>query len=184
MQILIDKTINLIIGISSCLLGESLRYDGSHKRNSLLLETFGNWVQWLPICPEVEVGMGVPRESLSLFGNPDDPRMLTNETQIDHTQEMRAWAEKRLMQPDLEKIHGYILKSCSPSCGLFDVPVFPSTLQDEPQMGRGLFAKTLLRKFPNLPIEEESGLQDPAILENFIERVLAYADQKENAGSA
>jgi uncharacterized protein YbgA (DUF1722 family)/uncharacterized protein YbbK (DUF523 family) len=161
------------IGISSCLLGEKVRYDGGHKRDAYLVETFGRFVEWVPVCPEVEMGLGTPRETLRLVRIGEDVRMVMPKTGADHTDAMRSYAERRLNELTQEDLCGYVLKKGSPSCGMERVRVFDA--QGVPaKSGRGLFAEVLLRHFPNLPVEEEGRLYDPRLRENFIERVFAY----------
>jgi uncharacterized protein YbgA (DUF1722 family)/uncharacterized protein YbbK (DUF523 family) len=161
------------IGISSCLLGEKVRYDGGHKRDTYLVETFGHFVEWVPVCPEVEMGLGTPRETLRLVRMGEEVRMVMPKTGVDHTNAMRRYAERRLNELAREDLCGYILKKGSPSCGMERVRVFDA--QGVPaKSGRGLFAEALLQHFPNLPVEEEGRLYDPRLRENFIERVFAY----------
>ncbi len=161
------------IGISSCLLGEKVRFDGGHKRDAFLVETFGRFVEWVPVCPEVEMGLGTPRETLRLVRIVKDIRMVMPKTGTDHTEAMNAFAECRVRDLAREDLCGYVLKKDSPSCGMervrvFDVHGVPA------KSGRGLFAEALLRHFPNLPVEEEGRLSDARLRENFIERVFAY----------
>jgi len=161
------------IGISSCLLGEKVRYDGGHKRDAYLVETFGRFVEWVPVCPEVEMGLGTPRETLRLVRIGEEVRMVMPRTGADHTDAMRSYAERRLNELAQEDLCGYVLKKGSPSCGMERVRVFDG--QGLPaKSGRGLFAEALLQRFPNLPVEEEGRLYDPRLRENFIERVFAY----------
>ena len=161
------------IGISSCLLGEKVRFDGGHKRDAFLVETFGRFVEWVQVCPEVEMGLGTPRETLRLVRIGENTRMLMPKTGADHTQAMNAFAERRVRDLRQEDLCGYILKKDSPSCGMERVRVFDAHGVPA-KCGRGLFAEALLRHFPNLPVEEEGRLSDPRLRENFIERVFAY----------
>jgi len=161
------------IGISACLLGERVRYDGGHKRDAYLVETFGRYVEWVPVCPEVEMGLGTPRETLRLVRTGGDTRLIMPKTGADHTEAMRAYASRRIAELAKEDLCGYILKKDSPSCGMervrvFDVHGVPA------KSGRGLFAEALLQYFPHLPIEEEGRLSDPRRRDNFVERVFAY----------
>ena len=142
------------VGISSCLLGEKVRWDGGHKRDALLISELGRFVEWLPVCPEVEVGMGIPRPSVRLVRDGDDVRMLENETDRDHTRAMRAFAKRRVAEIAKLDLCGYVLKKDSPSCGMERVEVYRAgapALRD----GRGLFAQALLAALPSLPVEEE-----------------------------
>lgn len=160
------------IGISSCLLGDEVRFDGGHKRDTFLTQVLDPYVEWVRVCPEVEVGMGVPRETLRLVRVNGDTRMITTRTGVDHTDGMRAWAEKRTK--DLAGMHlrGYVLKKDSPSCGMERVKVYGDS--GAARVGVGTYAEVLKRRFPSLPIEEEGRLTDPILRENFIERVFAY----------
>ena len=161
------------IGISACLLGDRVRYDGGHKRDALLLELLGQHVEWVPVCPEVEVGMGTPREPLHLVQHASGLRMISSETRTDYTDAMNAWAERRLDDLSRQVISGYILKKNSPSCGKDHVKVYSNEGLFS-QSGRGLFAAALMRRFPGLPIEEEDSLHDIAAIQNFLERVRAF----------
>jgi uncharacterized protein YbbK (DUF523 family)/uncharacterized protein YbgA (DUF1722 family) len=162
------------IGISACLLGDEVRFDGGHKRDPFLTDVLSPHVEWIRVCPEVEVGMGTPRETLRLVRDGEGPvRMVTTRTAIDHTASMKRWARRRLQELAAEDLSGYVLKKDSPSCGMAHVKVFGRT--GTPQSnGRGIFAEALLAAFPNLPVEEEGRLADPGLRQNFIERVFAY----------
>ena len=161
------------LGISACLLGQRVRYDGGHKHDSFLTETFGRFVEWIPVCPELEVGMGVPREAVRLVGSPQEPRMIAERSGMDWTDAMNSFAVKRSADLAGFDLSGYIFKKDSPSCGVERVKVYESKAQP-PRRGRGLFAAVLITKLPLLPVEEEGRLNDPALRENFIERVFAY----------
>ncbi|RME43866.1 MAG: DUF523 domain-containing protein, partial [Chloroflexi bacterium] len=161
------------LGISACLLGEQVRFDGGHKRDLFLLKTLGRFVQWVPVCPEVEMGLGTPRETLHLMGTPENPRLVTTRTEQDHTAAMQAWARERLEQLAGLNLHGYVLKKNSPSCGLFRVKVYDENNMPQ-RKGRGLFARALVDRLPLLPVEEEGRLHDMRLRENFIERVFTY----------
>jgi uncharacterized protein YbgA (DUF1722 family)/uncharacterized protein YbbK (DUF523 family) len=170
------------IGISSCLLGEQVRFDGGHKRDPFLTDALGAHVEWVPVCPEVEMGLGTPRETLRLVrGAPGEPlRMLTTRTAIDHTEGMNVWSRKRLdeLAHDEPDLCGYVLKKDSPSCGLLRVKTYHGEGMPE-RNGVGLFASALLRRMPLLPVEEEGRLNDPRLRENFIERVYSYRRMKD-----
>jgi uncharacterized protein YbgA (DUF1722 family)/uncharacterized protein YbbK (DUF523 family) len=172
------------IGISSCLLGQEVRFDGGHKRDQTLLDTLGQQVEWVAVCPEVEMGLGTPRETLRLVkaeGGQGLFRMVTTRTSIDHTDGMNRWAARRLdgLARDEPDLCGYVLKKDSPSCGMDRVKTYHSEGGMPERNGRGLFASALLRRFPTLPVEEEGRLSDPAIRENFIERIFAYRRLKD-----
>jgi len=161
------------IGISSCLLGEAVRFDGGHKRDEFLTGTFGSFVEWVPVCPEVECGLGTPRESMRLVRVNHDVRLLTVRSARDLTDQLETYARARVEQLASEDLCGYVLKKDSPSCGLERVKVYGA--HNVPvKSGRGLFAASLLDRFPELPVEEEGRLSDPRIRENFVERVFAY----------
>jgi len=161
------------LGISACLLGERVRYDGGHKRDPYLVETFGRYVEWVPVCPEVEMGLGVPRETLRLVRTQGDIRLIMPKTGADHTEAMGAFARGRVAALAKQALCGCILKKGSPSCGMERVRVFDAHGVPA-KSGRGLFAEALLRYFPHLPVEEEGRLSDPCRRENFVERVFAY----------
>jgi uncharacterized protein YbbK (DUF523 family) len=159
------------VGISSCLLGETVRYDGGHKREAFLVEGLGRQVEWVPVCPEVEMGLGVPRPPMRLVLLGGETRLITPSTGADHTQAMHAWSAQRLDELAAD-LCGYVLKSRSPSCGLASVPLFDDR-GDPAGETRGLFAAALLARFPDLPIEEETALADPARRADFLSRVFA-----------
>ena len=165
------------LGISSCLLGEAVRYDGGHKRDPYLVETLGPLVEWVPVCPEAELGLGTPREPIRLVrdaGATDGVR-LVGRSGVRLTGRMRRFARSRVRALAKEDLSGYVLKKDSPSCGMERVKVWADGDGRAPERnGRGLFAAELLRQFPNLPVEEEGRLRDPVLRENFVERVFAY----------
>jgi len=161
------------IGVSACLLGQEVRYDGGHKRDPFLVETFGRYVEWVHVCPEVEIGLGTPRDPIRLERAGRDVRLVNPKTGTDLTRKMRTYAARRLAALEDQDLCGYILKKDSPSCGLERVRVHDGRGMPS-RNGRGLFAAALLRRCPNLPVEEEGRLNDPRIRENFVERVFAY----------
>ena len=161
------------LGISACLLGERVRFDGGHKRDPFLVETLGPFVEWVPVCPEVESGMAAPRESLRLVQTGTEIRLITNKTAQDQTASMRGYARRRLEELAESELCGFVLKKGSPTCGLERVKVY-GTGGMPLKSGRGLFADALVTRFPRLPVEEEGRLNDPRLRENFIERVFAY----------
>jgi len=165
----------LRIGISSCLLGREVRYDGGHKHDRFLTDTMGQYFDWVPVCPEVEIGLGIPRPTLRLERHGDDIRMVMPKTAQDHTEAMRKYAVRRVNALAKEDLSGYVLKSRSPSCGMERVKVYPKDGDGGgSKTGVGLFAEVLMNRFPNLPVEEEGRLNDPRIRENWITRVFAY----------
>ena len=161
------------VGISSCLLGAPVRFDGGHKRDPFLTETFGAFVEWVPVCPEVECGFGTPRESMRLVRGDTGVRMLTVRTAVDHTDRMAEYARRRVVALAADGLSGYVLKKDSPSCGVDRVRVYGAHGVPD-KSGRGLFAAHLVERFPSLPVEEEGRLSDPRLRENFVERVFAY----------
>ena len=170
-----DRSIR--IGISSCLLGCNVRYDGGHKRDDFLVGTFAKWVRWLPVCPEVEVGMGTPRESVRLLRDGAELRMVAPKSGTDWTAAMRDYAHRRVAALAAEDLCGYVLKKDSPSCGMERVKIYGVGMPT--RSGRGLFAAALLERFPDLPVEEEGRLNDPQLRDNFVERVFAYRRLKD-----
>ena len=162
------------LGVSACLLGERVRYDGGHKRDAFLTGVLGPHVDWVPVCPEVELGLGVPRPTLRLEGTPRGPRLVQESSGEDLTARMREYAETRAGELERLALDGYVLKRASPSCGLFRVRVYREGGRPGAD-GRGLFATALVERLPMLPVEEEGRLTDPVLRENFIERVFAMA---------
>jgi uncharacterized protein YbgA (DUF1722 family)/uncharacterized protein YbbK (DUF523 family) len=158
------------IGISTCLLGENVRYDGGHKLDRFLAETLGQYVDYVPVCPEVECGLGIPRESMHLAGDPENPRLITTRTGVDLTERMKRWALKRVKELETEDLSGFIFKSRSPSSGMERVKVFNEKGQPV-NRGVGIFAKTFMEHFPDIPVEDEGRLNDPGLRETFIESV-------------
>jgi uncharacterized protein YbgA (DUF1722 family)/uncharacterized protein YbbK (DUF523 family) len=167
------------IGISACLLGEEVRFDGGHKRDRFLTDVLGPHVTWVAVCPEVEMGLGTPRETLRLVQDDGRLRMLTTRTAIDHTAGMTSWAARRLDALAGEDLSGYVLKKDSPSCGMERVKVYDERGGAPQRSGRGIFAEALLARFPLLPVEEEGRLLDARLRENFIERVFAWRRVKD-----
>jgi uncharacterized protein YbgA (DUF1722 family)/uncharacterized protein YbbK (DUF523 family) len=161
------------IGISACLLGERVRFDGGHKRDAFLTETFGRFVEWVPVCPEVECGFGTPREAMRLVGVDNSLQLVTVKTGIDLTAAMERFARTRASALCDEDLSGFVLKKDSPSCGLERVKIYDRH-GSPARRGRGLFAAALVEKFPHLPVEEEGRLADPRLRDNFVERVFAY----------
>lgn len=162
------------LGISTCLLGEKVRYDGGHKLDRYLVNTVGPFVEWVPICPEHQCGLPIPRESMRLVQTAQGVRLLTGKTNIDHTERLVNWSKARLDQLEKENICGFIFKAKSPSSGMRDIKIYSE--QGMPlRKGTGLFAELLMQRFPHLPVEDEGRLNDAGLRENFIERVFVYA---------
>lgn len=161
------------IGVSACLLGQEVRYDGGHKHNHYLTDTLSGFFDLVPVCPELEVGMGVPRESVRLEGEVGDPAMIARRSGKDWTGPMKSWARDRVRGLAAENLSGFVFKKKSPSCGLFRVPVVQANGHPL-QQGSGLFAAEFVRAFPLVPVEEEGRLFDARLRENFLERVFAF----------
>ncbi len=160
------------IGVSTCLLGENVRYDGGHQLDRFVRDTLGRFVEYVPVCPEVECGLSIPREAMRLVGDAEDPKLLTQKTKIDHTERMKSWAKKRLCELEKEDLCGFIFKKNSPSSGLFRVKVYNETGQPA-KSGTGIWARAFTEHFPLVPVEEDGRLNDPALRENFIEQIFA-----------
>lgn len=158
------------LGVSACLLGQPVRYDGSHKHDRYLTDILGAYVDYVPVCPEVECGLGIPRESMHLEGDPQNPRLITTRTRRDVTDQMLRWAEKRLEELKAENLCGFIFKSNSPSSGMERVKIFDAKGMPQ-KKGVGLFAGLFMKAFPYLPVEEEGRLHDEGLRENFVERI-------------
>jgi uncharacterized protein YbgA (DUF1722 family)/uncharacterized protein YbbK (DUF523 family) len=161
------------IGISSCLLGEEVRFDGGHKRNRFVTDVLGDYATWVKSCPEIGAGMGVPRESIRLVRAGDGVRLLGNRSENDYTDAIASYTEKRVEQLGSMRLRGYILKKGSPSCGMERVRLYDGNGVPA-RDGVGVFARQLMDHFPNLPVEEEGRLNDPRIRENFITRLFTY----------
>jgi len=158
------------IGISSCLLGNAVRWNAGHKLDKYLTRTLGQFVTFVPVCPEVEAGFGTPRESMRLVGDPDMPRLITFKTKTDRTAEMTRWAKKRVQELAAENLCGFIFKSDSPSSGMIRVKVYNDKGMPR-KVGVGMFARAFMDRFPLIPVEDDGRLHNPAIRENFIERI-------------
>jgi uncharacterized protein YbgA (DUF1722 family)/uncharacterized protein YbbK (DUF523 family) len=173
------------IGISACLLGQPVRFDSGHKRDPFLVETFGQHVEWVPVCPEVEAGFGTPRESMRLVLTRPQVRargerfdasgiaLVLNKQGTDVTERLVSYSRRKVEKLATARLSGFVLKKDSPSCGMDRVKVYTAAGPGE-RAGRGLFAEALMARLPHLPVEEEGRLGDPRIRENFVERVFAY----------
>jgi uncharacterized protein YbbK (DUF523 family) len=162
------------VGVSACLLGQQVRYDGGHKRDPFLTDVLARFVQWIAVCPEEDAGFGTPREAMRLERQGEDVRLVTVRTRRDVTGQLATAADRRVKQLAKLDLDGYILKKDSPSCGLLHVKVFGSRGAVS-RTGRGLFAAALTRALPMLPVEDEDRLRDPRILERFLVRVFAHS---------
>ena len=173
------KNNKLRIGISQCLLGDHVRYDGGHKRDALLADTLSRQVEWVPVCPEVEAGLGVPREPMRLEGTAASPRLVTT-TAVDHTAAMRRFSARRLRELERLELSGYVFKARSPSCGIGRVPLMNTRGIEMPE-GVGLFAQALMAHFQMMPVEDEDRLHDPNILKDFLQRASDYRRSRDRA---
>lgn len=166
------------IGVSACLLGEHVRYDGGHKHDRYITDNLGRYFSFVPVCPEVECGLSVPRDSMRLEGDLSEPRLVISKTGVDCTERMLDYCSGKVTGLLQEGLCGFILKKNSPSCGLYRVKVYKGNSAPL-SGGRGVFACVLARSFPLLPMEEEGRLNDPEIRENFLERVFSFKRWKD-----
>ncbi len=169
------------VGVSSCLLGEPVRHDGAHKRSDAVVECMGPLFAWVPVCPEVEIGLGVPREPLHLVGEVAAPTMLVTRTGEDLTARMNEFASRRIDSLLAAGVRGYVLKSRSPSCGLGTVSVVSRDEATAPP-GSALFTIALREGAPLRPGGDELGVFEPATRERFTHRVLAYDEWRRLVG--
>ncbi len=174
-----ESTEKIRLGVSSCLLGEKVRFDGGHKHDRFLTETLGRYVEYVPVCPEVELGLPTPRETLRLVGDPDNQRLVFSKSGEDITENMQAWAKKRVSELEKEDLSGFIFKSKSPSSGMARVKLYDKNGSPNTQ-GVGLFAKAFMEHFPLLPVEEDGRLNDPGLRENFIEIIFTLKRWRES----
>ncbi|MBM4309933.1 MAG: DUF523 and DUF1722 domain-containing protein [Deltaproteobacteria bacterium] len=180
-----ENSAPISLGISACLLGQNVRYDGGHQHDRFLTDTLGRYVNWVPVCPEVECGLPVPREAMRLVGTADAPRLVTISTKKDLTRQMLSWARRRVGELESDDLCGFIFKSKSPSSGMERVKVYSEENGIPAHNGVGMFARAFMEHFPLLPCEEEGRLHDPVLRENFIERIFVYRRWRETivAGS-
>jgi uncharacterized protein YbgA (DUF1722 family)/uncharacterized protein YbbK (DUF523 family) len=170
----VDEDLRQIkIGISSCLLGRKVRYDGGHKLDTFLRDTLGKYVDFVPVCPEFEAGLGVPREAMHLLRTGDSLRLVGIKTGNDFTEKMTNWANRRISELEKEGLSGFVFKSGSPSSGMERVRVYTEAGTFS-KTGSGIFARIFMERFPLLPVEDEGRLHDPELRENFIERIFVY----------
>jgi uncharacterized protein YbbK (DUF523 family) len=168
----------IIIGISACLLGEKVRYDGGDRLDRSLIDSIGKHADWAPVCPETEYGLPAPREPMRLEGDPLSPCLVTISSKNDHTEGMRKWAEKKIRGMQHLDLCGFVLKSRSPSCGMRGIKVYdPSGIPIS--VGIGIFAAALTDLLPLLPVEDEETLADAILRERFVEKIFAYRRWKE-----
>jgi uncharacterized protein YbbK (DUF523 family) len=166
-----QKSMKIRVGISACLLGEPVRYDGGHKRNETLMAAFSGVVEWVPVCPESECGLSIPREKMRLVGDPSTPRLIVIETNKDETDRLLAWAGKKLEELADLGIRGFVFKARSPSCGVRDTNIFDEEGKVIFDCSAGLFARAFFDSFPHLPFEDEGRLQDEDCRDRFIRRI-------------
>jgi uncharacterized protein YbgA (DUF1722 family)/uncharacterized protein YbbK (DUF523 family) len=166
------------LGISTCLLGENVRYDGGHKLDRFLTDTLGQYVEYVPVCPEVECGLPIPRESMHLEGDHESPRLVTLRTRQDMTERMVSWAKSRVVELEKEGLCGFIFKSDSPSSGMERVRVYNEKGMPV-KKGVGMFARIFMEHYPLLPVEDEGRLHDPKLRENFVERIFTLKRWRE-----
>ncbi|CAB0150106.1 hypothetical protein PSI9734_00672 [Pseudidiomarina piscicola] len=164
------------VGISACLLGDEVRFDGGHKRSAFCTDELGRHVQFVKLCPEVGIGMPVPRPTIRLEQSPDGPRAIVPKTGEDVTERLIAFADRS--QPHIEQISGYVLCAKSPSCGMERVKLYNPENGHARKEAQGIFAAQLQQRYPALPLEEDGRLNDPQLRENFVMRVFVYASWK------
>ena len=156
------------------MIGEKVRWNGDHKQDRYVREILSRYFEYIPVCPEVEVGMGVPRETVALYGDPEKPSMISKKTQTDWTKPMEKYIKSRINTLSADDLCGYIFKSKSPSCGMARVPLYSEFGSHKVKHGPGMFANAFINSFPLVPTEEEGRLNDPRIRENFIVRVFSF----------
>ncbi|HEX9715242.1 MAG TPA: DUF523 domain-containing protein [Desulfurivibrionaceae bacterium] len=168
----------ITIGISACLFGQNTRYDGGHRHEPLLIEALGQVAALVPLCPEAECGLGIPREPMQLEGDPENTRLMTITSRHDLTERMRGWSLQRLAALTDEGIDGLILKARSPSCGK-RVAVHGG---EEAEYSPGIFTRLVMERFPDLPIADEEELRDPGRLADFLARLPGGAALSHGSG--
>lgn len=167
------------LGVSACLLGQNVRYNGGHSRDPFITDTLSQYVEFFPVCPEVECGLPIPREAMRLVGNPEAPRLVTSNTNQDHTERMLGWCSKKVRELEELDLYGFIFKKGSPSSGMERVKVY-NTEGMPSNNGIGMFARTFMEHFPLLPVEEDGRLHDPKLRENFIEAIFVLKRWRES----
>ena len=179
----LDMEEKVRIGVSSCLLGNPVRWNAGHKLDRYLTNILGQFVEYVPVCPEVEAGFGVPRESVRLVGDPEEPRMITFKSKKDLTDQMKRWAKKRVKELEKEDLCGFIFKSDSPSSGMIRVKVYSEKGMPR-KVGVGMFARAFMDHFPRIPCEDDGRLRNAAIRENFIERLFSLKRWRDIASAS
>lgn len=164
----------LRVGVSACLLGQAVRYDGGHRRSETVTQFLGRWFEWVPVCPEVELGLGVPRETIQLVAGPEGLLLTGTASSRDLTAAMKDYTRRRVRELEDLDLSGYVFKARSPSCGLDEVPVRNPLGLEVASHGTGLFAGGLIAAFPDLPVVEETRLVRLDECRRFIRRVRRY----------
>jgi uncharacterized protein YbgA (DUF1722 family)/uncharacterized protein YbbK (DUF523 family) len=167
------------LGVSACLLGQNVRYNGGHSRDPFITDTLTQYVEFFPVCPEVECGFSIPRETLRLVGDPESPRLITSNTKQDHTERMLSWCSKKVRELEELDLYGFIFKKGSPSSGMERVKVYNDKGMPS-NRGIGMFARAFMDHFPLLPVEEDGRLHDPKLRENFIEAIFVLKRWRES----
>jgi uncharacterized protein YbgA (DUF1722 family)/uncharacterized protein YbbK (DUF523 family) len=167
-----EQAVRPRVAVSACLLGEPVRYNGGHSRDRFLTDVLGPYVDWVPVCPEMEAGLGTPRETLRQERSEEGPRLVTRTTRTDLTGRMTGLAAHRAAELDVD---GYVFKAKSPTCGIHGVPVYRPDGAPAERRNRGLFSGIVMERHPLLPVEDEGRLHDPLLRESFVERVFAHA---------
>ena len=162
------------IGVSSCLLGEKVRWNGDHKQNLFVRDVLGNYFEYISICPEMEIGMGVPRETVALYGSLENPKLISKKNRIDWTEEMKRFSKEKIKFLAEQNLSGYIFKSKSPSCGIGRIPVYSVDEPGKARHGSGMFSSEFMQAFPLVPVEDEGRLYDQRLKENFIVKVFSF----------
>lgn len=163
----------LKLGVSSCLLGNEVRFDGGHQHDRFVTHTLGQYAQFIAVCPEVECGLPIPREAMRLVGSVDAPRLLGRKSSTDFTDTMKTWMDGKLDTLAGAQLDGFIFKRMSPSSGMERVKVYSPEGMAKKE-GVGIFARGFMERFPNLPVEEDGRLNDPVLRENFIQRIFVH----------
>lgn len=178
-----DPVISLRIGVSACLAGEPVRYDGTHRDAPALRSLFKDSVEWVAVCPEAEFGLGVPRPVIRLERHEDGVHVVQPETGRDLTTEFDAWCAARAASLALHELDGFVLKARSPSCGLVEVKSYAPGGSDERTDGAGRFAAAVRRTDETLPVIDESQLEDAAVRDTFCDAVMRRARMRAQPGS-
>ncbi len=170
---LISEITDIPVGISACVVGEEVRFNGGHSQSKICREQLASHFSYKPFCPEVAAGFGIPRPTMRLIGDPENPTLTyTKDSELDLTEQLTNAIDPILKR--CKGLDGFILKKDSPSCGMERVKIYQRSGYPHAQRGSGLFAKALIERYPNLPIEEDGRLNDPRLRENFVMRVFAH----------